>query len=152
MPQLDITNYISQIFWLGVCFLILYIFVSYIILPRIAAILQKRKNIINADLALASELDAKINAIQIEIEILRKDASQKYQLKIEQEAKENAKKREIMLEEMKIKIDRITQKSRQDLNNFIEESEAKSHDITRELVQKIKEKLFGKELISTFKE
>lgn len=44
MPQLDFANYpfISQIFWLLTSFLILYISVSRIILPRISQIIEKR--------------------------------------------------------------------------------------------------------------
>jgi F-type H+-transporting ATPase subunit b len=44
MPQLDFANYpfISQIFWLLTSFIILYISVSRIILPRISQIIEQR--------------------------------------------------------------------------------------------------------------
>ena len=45
MPQLDFANYpfISQIFWLLTSFIILYIAVSKVILPRISQIIEKRE-------------------------------------------------------------------------------------------------------------
>lgn len=43
MPQLDPTTFVSQLFWLGVCFLALYFIMSYIAVPRISRTLEKRE-------------------------------------------------------------------------------------------------------------
>ncbi|KAF8818584.1 F0F1 ATP synthase subunit B family protein [Rickettsia endosymbiont of Cardiosporidium cionae] len=44
MPQLDSSNFISQIFWLLILFTLLYAVVSKFIIPRFLQILQKRKD------------------------------------------------------------------------------------------------------------
>jgi F-type H+-transporting ATPase subunit b len=141
MPQFDLTHYGSQIFWFSLCFAILYFFVSAIILPRITSILQNRKNVINADLSSADALDKKIDQLQIETENLRKEAAQKYQVRLEEVAKNAAKQREKMIEEFKEKFEKITHNSRQELRKFIEQSNSQSEFLATDLAQKITAKL-----------
>ncbi|MBP7709592.1 MAG: hypothetical protein KA100_00795 [Rickettsiales bacterium] len=143
MPQLDTTQYSSQLFWFLLCFAVLYIFASRIILPRIRNILSERKNVIDADLSSAANLDDKLYALQNKTDALRKDASQKYQTKLEEVAKDAASKREKMLSELKEKIEQITEKSRSELKDFIAKSRAESDVAIKNLSQKIKEKLFN---------
>ncbi|MCB9989080.1 MAG: hypothetical protein H6868_07085 [Rhodospirillales bacterium] len=56
MPQFDVTTYPSQIFWLTVTFLILYVFFSSRILPDISGVLENRQEHINGDLKTAERL------------------------------------------------------------------------------------------------
>lgn len=51
MPQLDTSTFPSQLFWLVVCFLVLYVILSFIALPKISRVLGKR----------AETVDEKIN-------------------------------------------------------------------------------------------
>jgi len=143
MPQLDTSQYGSQLFWFFLCFAVLYIFASRIILPRIRNILNERKNVIDADLSSAASLDDKIYALQNKTDALRKDASQKYQIKLEEVAKDASAKREKMLSDLKEKIEQITEKSRSELKDFIAKSRAESDVAIKNLSQKIKEKLFN---------
>ncbi len=142
MPQLDTTQYGAQLFWLLLCFTTLYIFASRIILPRIREILKSRKAVIDADLSLTAELDEKISQLHRKTDALKKDASQKYQTKLEEVAKEAAAKREKMINELKEKIEQTTEKSRNELKDFIVKSRADSEVAIKNLSQKIKEKLF----------
>ena len=50
MPQLEVSTYVSQIFWLIVCFSFLYYLLSRKALPRVAEILEARADRIKADL------------------------------------------------------------------------------------------------------
>lgn len=56
MPQFDTTTFASQIFWLVVCFAVVFLFIWRIALPRIAATLENRQRKISDDLARATEL------------------------------------------------------------------------------------------------
>jgi F-type H+-transporting ATPase subunit b len=56
MPQLDVSTYASQIFWLIICFSILYYLLSRKALPRVAEILEARQDRIAADLDQAQRL------------------------------------------------------------------------------------------------
>jgi len=59
MPQLDITTWPNQIFWLLVTLVVIYLVLSRVALPRIGAVLADRKSTITNDLAAAEELKQK---------------------------------------------------------------------------------------------
>lgn len=59
MPQLDFSNWGNQIFWLLITLVVIYLVLSRIALPRIAAVLAERQGTITSDLAKADELKAK---------------------------------------------------------------------------------------------
>jgi len=62
MPQLDLTTYGNQIFWLAVALVAIYLLLTRIALPRIAAVLAERNGTISNDLAAAEELKLKARA------------------------------------------------------------------------------------------
>ncbi len=67
-PPLDTKTFPSQLFWLVIFFGTLYLLMSRLVLPRIAAILETRRNRIEGDLARASalkeETEAALNSYQ----------------------------------------------------------------------------------------
>jgi F-type H+-transporting ATPase subunit b len=56
VPQLDVSTFSSQIFWLIICFSVLYYLLSRRALPRVSEILEARQNRIAADLDHAQRL------------------------------------------------------------------------------------------------
>lgn len=64
MPQLDFSVWPNQIFWLLVTLVVIYLVLSKIALPRIAAVLADRKGTITNDLAAAEELKQKAVAAE----------------------------------------------------------------------------------------
>ena len=56
MPQLEVSTYVSQIFWLIICFGTLYYLLSKKALPRVADILEKRADLIRTDIDEAQKL------------------------------------------------------------------------------------------------
>lgn len=59
MPQLDISTFSNQIFWLVVTMVVLYFVMSRVALPRIAAVLADRRGTITSDIAAAEEFKLK---------------------------------------------------------------------------------------------
>jgi len=59
MPQLDVTTFANQIFWLVVSIVALYLILSRVALPRIGAVLAERRGTITNDIARAEELKLK---------------------------------------------------------------------------------------------
>ena len=59
MPQLDFSNWGNQIFWLVMTLVVIYLVLSRVALPRIAAVLAERSGTITNDLAMAEELKLK---------------------------------------------------------------------------------------------
>lgn len=64
MPQLDITTFPNQIFWLLVTLVVIYLVLNRVALPRIGAVLAERKGTITNDLAAAEELKLKAVAAE----------------------------------------------------------------------------------------
>lgn len=59
MPQLDVTTWPNQIFWLLVTLTVIYFVLTRVALPRIGAVLAERRGSITNDLAAAEELKQK---------------------------------------------------------------------------------------------
>lgn len=64
MPQLDLTTFSNQIFWLIVTLVVMYYVMSRVALPRVAAVLADRRSTITSDIAAAEEY--KLKALQAE--------------------------------------------------------------------------------------
>ena len=62
MPQLDPSTFGSQLFWLAVSFVTLYVVLSVLVLPRIGATMAKRSDQLDGDLSEAEALRAKAEA------------------------------------------------------------------------------------------
>jgi F-type H+-transporting ATPase subunit b len=64
MPQLDITTFGNQIFWLLLALVAIYFVLSRVALPRIADILANRQGTITNDIAAAEDLKLKAEAAE----------------------------------------------------------------------------------------
>ena len=77
MPQLDTSTYISQIFWLFVCFLMLWSVSVGFILPKFQRILAERRTYIQEKEILAEQLKKEAQGLEKEVEAylksMRKD-------------------------------------------------------------------------------
>jgi len=74
MPQFDTATFASQIFWLVVCFAIVFVFVWRIALPRVATTLESRQRKIGDDLARAGELADQTDEVMAAYEARLADA------------------------------------------------------------------------------
>jgi F-type H+-transporting ATPase subunit b len=63
MPQLDVTTFVPQLFWLAVSFFVLYLLMRLVALPRVGAVIASRRNRLDEDLARASEIRAQAQAV-----------------------------------------------------------------------------------------
>lgn len=59
MPQLDISTFLPQLFWLAVTFFVLYVLMKSIALPQVGAALAARRRQIEEDLAGAADRKAR---------------------------------------------------------------------------------------------
>jgi F-type H+-transporting ATPase subunit b len=58
MPQLEFADFMPQLFWLAVSFILLYVLMSRFALPKVATVLVERDRQIEEDLARAERLKA----------------------------------------------------------------------------------------------
>jgi F-type H+-transporting ATPase subunit b len=63
VPQLDVTTYIPQLFWLAVTFIALLLLMSRLALPRVGRALDMRRQRLDSDLARAAEVKAEAEAV-----------------------------------------------------------------------------------------
>jgi F-type H+-transporting ATPase subunit b len=62
MPQLDVSTFIPQLFWLAVTFIVLFILMKAVALPRVGAAIGARQKRLDDDLAAASEMKTQAEA------------------------------------------------------------------------------------------
>lgn len=56
MPQLDVATFLPQLVWLAITFVILYVMVTRLALPRVSEVLQARRERIEADFERAESM------------------------------------------------------------------------------------------------
>ncbi len=61
MPQFDPAVFAPQLFWLALTFIVLYVLMAKLVLPRIASVLDERQQRIDANLDRAAHLKAEAN-------------------------------------------------------------------------------------------
>ncbi len=80
MPQLDVSTFPSQIFWLIVCFAVLYFLMAKLALPKIEAIVEERRRRVEGDLEKAGQMKAEAEAVIAAYEKALADARHQAQL------------------------------------------------------------------------
>jgi F-type H+-transporting ATPase subunit b len=101
MPQLEVSTFVSQIFWLIVCFGLLYYLLSRKALPRVAETLEARADRIRADLDEAQRLRKDAEDAMASYEAVMVEAQSRAQARIaETQAKvqDEASKKQARLE------------------------------------------------------
>lgn len=74
LPQLDPGSFPTQLFWLGVCFTILYFLLAEVALPRVQEVVETRESRIAHDLDRADELRAEAATLAAETDKLFAEA------------------------------------------------------------------------------
>jgi F-type H+-transporting ATPase subunit b len=80
MPQLDVSTFPSQIFWLVVTFAVLYVLMAKLALPRIEAAVEGRRARIEGDLDRAGRMKTEAEAVIAAYEKALADARHQAQL------------------------------------------------------------------------
>jgi F-type H+-transporting ATPase subunit b len=62
MPQLDVSTYAPQLVWLAISFIVLYLLMSKIGLPRVSGVIEARRRRIDDDLARAEQMKTEAEA------------------------------------------------------------------------------------------
>jgi F-type H+-transporting ATPase subunit b len=143
MPQLDTTTFSSQLFWLGVCFVALYIILAYVLMPRITAILDNRESVREKNINIASAYREEAEGLLVEYESLlaqtHQDAHEKYQEAVKTTALEIAEKKRKMLEKFQERL----HVAEQDLYRARVEASAEMQAVAQEIASDILNKLTG---------
>jgi F-type H+-transporting ATPase subunit b len=142
MPQLDLSTYSSQIFWLIICFSVIYLSFSLIIIPRIKSIIDNRNSLIAKNKNKSQLIEDEVNKIESTAEVLKEEANELYKNKIENAAVKSKIIKTQMIEEMKEKIDEDIEKSNNELQKFFKENQISVEEVSQKISQIISKKLF----------
>ena len=63
MPQLEVSTFVPQLFWLVITFGVLFLLMAKIGLPRVSGVIEARRKRIDDDLARATQLKAEAEAV-----------------------------------------------------------------------------------------
>jgi len=153
MPQLDVTTYTSQLFWLLICFSFLYLTLKYQIIPKLEQIRQNRWNHIEGAQEEAKLLKNNKKSIEEQCKIAIKKAKnlaletieetvKKSKSQIENQRTEFIKKNTEKINKFKIKLTKEEEKAEkiifQKINLLVIESIAKASQkaISKNIIEK----------------
>lgn len=143
MPQLDISTYASQLFWLVVCFGVLYVLLSRLALPRIATALEERRDRIADELDQAAQLKSQSEEVLAAYEALLAESrehahvlAQETRHKLQQEADAQRQKLDAELHEKVADAEARIKDSRAQAREQLQ-------DVSSELVGLILQRLVG---------
>jgi F-type H+-transporting ATPase subunit b len=104
MPQLDVSSWGNQIFWLVLALIAIYFILSRVALPRIGAVLAERQGTITNDIAAAEDLRAKARDAEAAYDKALLDARAEAQRKIAEAKVERKADLDIALAKQDAKI------------------------------------------------
>lgn len=151
MPQLDVTTYTSQLFWLLICFSFLYLTLKYQIIPKLEQIRQNRWNHIEGAQEEARLLKNNKKSIEEQCEIAIKKAknlaletieetTKKSKFQIENQRAEFIKKNTEKIDKFKIKLEKEEKKAEEIIFQKI-------NLLVIELITKASQKAISKNII-----
>lgn len=126
MPQLDLSTYISQAFWLLVSFCTLWALLSFFVMPKIANVIEQRKRKIDDYIQKAEKLNTQA-----------KDSLSKYNASLAAATQTADRELETGRQEIKAKLQQTETSMTAELNRKIADNELKIAKEKSETLQQI---------------
>jgi len=137
LPQMDITTFPSQLFWLVITFAILYIFMWRVVIPKLSTTIEERKDKISNDINEAEKFNSEATGILEKYEEQMSSASQNASTIIsESKSQMNEYFENLKLENEK-KIEEMIRKSQEMIKSREKESINEVRNATLETVKEI---------------
>lgn len=146
MPQLDVTTFSSQIFWMVVTFAFLYLLLSRALLPRIHGVMESRQTKINHDIDRAEQLRNEAEEARETYERALRESRGKAQDLIAESSALMEKSAHARHAELDKKIEKQLADAEANIASAKSEALAKLAPVSKELTQQIVEKLTGQKL------
>ena len=144
MPQLEITTYPSQIFWLVVSFLILYLIMSRIIIPRISSVIKSRESEIKNNIHISEQMYKDTEIINNEYEETKKNIENEARGIINHLKETTSKKINNSTELLKKRLEQKLEKNEQEIINnkkkVLKEIKKISLNLSEEILKKLSNK------------
>ena len=147
MPQLEIATYPSQIFWLVVSFLILYLIMSRIIIPRISSVIKSRESEIKNNIHISEQMYKDTEIINNEYEETKKNIEDEARGIINHLKEITNKKINKSTELLKKRLEQKLEKNEQEIINKKKKALKEINKISLTLSDEILKKLSNKKEI-----
>lgn len=144
MPQFDTNWYPSQLFWLVVCFTLLYFFMSRGIIPRIREVLESRQHRIDADLDFARSMQGEAETVKLEYEASIATAQFQVRELIQEAQATNEVQAASAFQEIDEKIAASMDKAEKEITAQLDGIEKDSLPVVKELSSMLVEKILLK--------
>ena len=141
MPQFDVAPYLSQAFWMLISFGFMYLLVSYLIMPMLEDVFEKRDTLIKTDLEAAERLNKQAETLIKEYDefMLSADQQKAAMLKM---AYEDLNRTSVKIEgEHDKKIRQKIKTTEKELQHLRERLHEQSDQIAEVVAQKLVDKL-----------
>lgn len=126
MPQFDVTFFESQIFWTITSFIILFIILTRWVLPRIAAILNERTRLIEAEIDEARRKREEMESLKMEYATRLSEIDQEAKKMFDESEKRVIEQRNRMMREWKAEMER-------NKRQFLEDAEVTRQQAIRDI-------------------
>jgi len=147
MPQLEITTYPSQIFWLVVSFVILYLIMSRFIIPKISSVIKSRESEIKNNIHISEQMYRDTEIINNEYEEIKKNIEDEAR-KIINDLKETTNKKITKNGKLlKKRLEQKLEKSEKEIINKKKKALKEINKISLNLSEEILKKLSNKKKI-----
>lgn len=141
MPQFDVAPYLSQAFWMLISFGFMYLLVSYLIMPMLEDVFEKRDTLIKTDLEVAERLNKQAETLIKEYDEFMLSADQQKAAMLKT-AYEDLNKTSVKIEgEHDKKIRQKIKTTEKELQHLRERLHAQSDQIAEVVAQKLVDKL-----------
>ncbi len=146
MPQLDVSTYSSQIFWLVVTFCVLYVLLWKIALPKVGEVMSQRASKVDQDLTSASNLKKEAETILADYEARLAAAKSDAQSVMKQAADEIAADAAKQNDALTAKLEKKMQEAEQRISEAKADALSNVMGMAGETVAAAGSKLVGVEL------
>ena len=147
MPQLEITTYPSQIFWLVVSFLILYLIMSRFIIPKISSVIKSRESEIKNNIHISEQMYRDTEIINNEYEEIKKNIEDEAREIINDLKETTNKKITKNAKLLKKRLEKKLEKSEKEIINKKKKALKEINKISLNLSEEILKKLSNKKKI-----
>ena len=146
MPQFNANTFPSQLFWLVLTFIILYMLISFFILPRIRDNLRLRKNKISNDLERAELIKTQIDQIIIEYNEKIHNAKNRARQTINKAIEKSEQELNSQIESVKQKIVKKINEAEKETLIYKESVASQTNEIAKEISELLIKKILGQSL------
>jgi F-type H+-transporting ATPase subunit b len=144
LPQLDVTTFPSQLFWLAITFCVLYVLISRSALPKIHDILDKRRGRIERDLMRAEQFSRDASKAQHAYEEMHRRAKDSATTKLQEATGAVRSKQDSELSSADAKVVLMLQKAEAETQKRQATLQAEMLPFAESLAARVVEELTGK--------